>query len=98
MNEILLTVKVKVKEEYEFEAFSYMKELQKQTKQKDNGCLQYDLHTVQDQDATFYFIEKWENKELLDSHMKKDHFIDFQNLTKDKIESVEMNFLEHYKG
>lgn len=98
MSQVILTVKVKVKEEFEKEVYKSMQLLHKLTHKEDRGCLQYDLHRVKDETSSFFFFEKWESKEMLDEHMAKDHFINFQKENEEKIESVQMNFLEKYEG
>ena len=41
---------------------------------KEPGCLEYDLHKHIEADGVFAFIEKWETKEDLDSHLASEHF------------------------
>ena len=96
MSNVILVVKVKVKEEFEEQVYTFMKALHKLTHEFDEGCIQYDLHKVKDEKSTFCFIETWENQEALDAHMKKDHFTNFVEFTKDKTEAPEFTFLDKY--
>ncbi|MGB2079515.1 MAG: putative quinol monooxygenase, partial [Vibrio sp.] len=41
--------------------------------QKEAGCLQYNLHQDNQNPAHFVFIEKWESKAHLDTHLKGPH-------------------------
>lgn len=98
MSEVRLSVKVDVKEPYFDEVFDRVKELHSFTQKYDKGCLQYDLHTIKDKPVSFYLIERWENQQLLDEHMQKEHFVEFQSYSLDKVDNVEINFLEKYEG
>ncbi|AXW87653.1 antibiotic biosynthesis monooxygenase [Lonsdalea britannica] len=41
---------------------------------KEAGNLQYDLHAEIDKPGAFVFIERWKNKEALETHEKTAHF------------------------
>ena len=43
---------------------------------------------------SFTFIETWENQELLDKHMTKEHFLTFVKKVEDKLENLEIKKLE----
>ncbi|PAV06907.1 putative quinol monooxygenase [Methanosphaera cuniculi] len=60
------------------------------------GNIAYNLYENVE-DKTLTFIEKWESKEALESHMQTDAFIDFGKSTKDMLEEnlkVEIYFAE----
>lgn len=97
MNSVILVVNVKVKEPFVQEVYAFMKALHKLTHELDNGCIQYDLHQVKDQENHFCFIETWESQKLLDEHMQKDHFKNFVECTEGKIEDMQISFLEKYE-
>ena len=40
----------------------------------EKGCISYDLTHSQSDPSIYAFIEKWESKEILDAHMKTEHF------------------------
>lgn len=97
MSNVILSVKLKVKEDLVEEVYTFMKALVKLTKEEDKGCLQYDLHKVVGKNDEFCFIETWENQECLDEHCKKDHFINFMEYAEDKILEKEVSILEKYE-
>lgn len=97
MSNIILVVKVKVKEEFSNEVYTFMKALHKLTHELDSGCIQYDLHKIKDQVSTFCFIETWESQESLDEHMQKEHFKNFMEFTESKVEDMQIDFLEKYE-
>ncbi len=41
---------------------------------KDSGCLGYSFYQNILAKTEYIMVEKWENKELLDKHMKTEHF------------------------
>ncbi len=43
----------------------------------ENGCIEYNLYTPADEENSLLFVEKWEGKEYLDSHMNQPHFVGF---------------------
>ncbi|WP_072679425.1 putative quinol monooxygenase [Arcobacter sp. LA11] len=96
MSNIILVVKVKVKEEFTQEVYTFMKALHKLTHELDSGCIQYDLHKVKEEESMFCFIETWENQESLDEHMQKGHFKNFMEFTDGKVEEIKIDFLEKY--
>ena len=96
MSNIVLVVKIKVKEEFVEEVYPFMKALHKLTHELDAGCIQYDLHKVKEQEGIFCFIETWENQESLDAHMGKEHFKNFMEYSDGKIEDMKIDFLEKY--
>jgi quinol monooxygenase YgiN len=98
MSEVILVVDIEIKEQFFDEVFEKIKELHKLTHKLDKGCLQYDLHTIKDSPNKLFLIERWQNQELLDEHMQKSHFVQFQEFADGKIESVSMRFLDKYIG
>jgi len=43
----------------------------------EEGCIDYTLYNSTEEKDVLLFVEKWESKEFLDSHLKQQHFIDF---------------------
>ena len=70
MDNVILVVNIKVKEEFVDEVYAFMKALHKLTHELDSGCIQYDLHKVKEEENTFCFVETWENQESLDDVSK----------------------------
>jgi quinol monooxygenase YgiN len=58
---------------------------------KEEGCISYDLCEDIDNHNILTFIEKWENKQYLDAHMKTAHFIEIVPKLKDLRESSELS-------
>lgn len=97
MENVNLLVEVKVKDEFIEPVYTFMKALHKLTHELDEGCLQYDLLQSKDDKSKIFFIEKWENQDYLDRHMQKEHFKNFNEFTKDKIEDSKINFIDKYE-
>ncbi len=96
MSNVVLVVKVKVKEEFAEQVYPFMKALHKLTHEFDRGCIQYDLHEVKDEANTFCFIETWEDESCLIEHSQKEHFKNFMEFVDGKIEKMDKFFLEKY--
>lgn len=94
MKNIVIVAKVKVKEAFKDEILNDLKELHKNTHALDKGVLQYDLHQDLEDVNSFTFIETWENQELLDEHMQKEHFLSFVQKIDGKLENLEITKLE----
>lgn len=94
MSKIVIVAKIKVKEDFVEEVYSFLVDLHKSTHKNDFGCIQYDLHKDLEDKSSFTFIETWENTEVLDAHMQKEHFLSFVKNVEDKLESLEISKLE----
>jgi quinol monooxygenase YgiN len=94
MSKVVIVAKIKIKEEFKDEILNELKELHKSTHAFDSGCLQYDLHKNLEDSSSFTFVETWENQELLDEHMTKEHFFAFVKKVEDKLENLEISKLE----
>jgi quinol monooxygenase YgiN len=55
------------------------------------GCISYDLCEDIDNPNILTFIEKWENKQYLDAHMKTAHFVEIVPKLKDLRESSDLS-------
>ena len=94
MSKVVIVAKIKIKEEFKDEILDELKELHKSTHAFDSGCLQYDLHKDLEDSNSFTFVETWENQELLDAHMTKEHFLTFVKKVENKLENLEISKLE----
>ncbi len=94
MSKIVIVAKVKIKEEFVSEIYPLLVNLHNSTHKNDEGCIQYDLHKDLEDKNSFTFIETWENAELLDAHMQKEHFVSFVKSVEDKLENLEISKLE----
>jgi quinol monooxygenase YgiN len=45
---------------------------------KEEGCVQYDVHVSNGEPGRFVFYENWTSGEMLDRHLKSDHFRAFE--------------------
>ncbi len=65
---------------------------------KDEGCLGYTFYQNFLDKTEYIMVEKWESKELLDKHMKTEHFAKFgEYLKKVAIKLMEIEFIEEKK-
>lgn len=94
MSQIVIVAKVTIKEEFTQEVYPLLESLHKSTHANDFGCIQYDLHKDLENPNSFTFVETWENADLLDAHMQKEHFLSFVKSVEDKLENLEISKLE----
>ena len=94
MAQIVIIAKATIKKEFTNEIYILLESLHKSTHENDSGCVQYDLHKDLENENSFTFIETWESPELLDAHMKKEHFISFVQGVEDKLDNLEISKLE----
>lgn len=57
----------------------------------EQGCLQYDLHSDNENPVFFVFYENWESRELWQQHMKASHLADFKAATDGAVSNVTVN-------
>jgi len=96
MANISFIIKLKIKEEFTEEVYSFMKALHKLTHEFDEGIIQYDLYKVKEEENTFCFIETWENQEFYEAHSQKGHTKSFKEYLEGKFEDVQKVFLDKY--
>ncbi len=58
---------------------------------KEQGCIQYDLHQDNDNPEIFIFYEKWENRELWQTHMHSDHLKVYLDATDGSVVDFTLN-------
>jgi quinol monooxygenase YgiN len=58
---------------------------------KDAGCISYVLYQDQNDPSVFFFLETWENEELLNRHIGSDHFRAFTKATEGNVEQTEIH-------
>lgn len=95
MKNIVIVASIKVKDEFKNEVFNELTKLHAQTHKNDEGCIQYDLHKNLEDSNSFTFIETWENAELLDAHMQKEHFLSFVKNTENKLDNLVISKLKN---
>ncbi len=55
------------------------------------GCLQYDLHQDNENQAVFLFFENWENAGLWQSHMQSEHVSQYISITEGAVANFSVN-------
>jgi quinol monooxygenase YgiN len=93
LSKIIIVAKVTIKEEFTSEIFPLLVDLHKSTHENDKGCIQYDLHKNLEDKNSFTFIETWENMEVLDAHMRTEHFLSFVKSVENKLVSLDISKL-----
>jgi quinol monooxygenase YgiN len=61
------------------------------TTRAEKGCIDYNLYDPIDSENNLLFVEQWEGKEFLDSHLKQDHFKKFETDIEDLVESLDIS-------
>ena len=51
----------------------------------EEGCINYDLHEIADEDGRFLFYENWTSEELLRKHLGSAHICKYRENTADLI-------------
>ncbi len=57
------------------------------------GCIEYVLHQDNQDPFVLVFVERWESKDALESHIASEHFQAFSSATKHAVESLSINQL-----
>lgn len=73
MSKVTVVAVLKAKPEHLERTKAELEKMVEET-QKENGCINYDLHEKLDEPGTFLFHENWESQEALDKHMQTKHF------------------------
>ncbi len=60
---------------------------------KEKGCIQYNAYFKEDNLASIFFVEQWENQEAFDSHINSNHIKEYRTKTADMFISKNINFL-----
>lgn len=54
-----------------------------ETTRAEEGCIEYNLYDPVGSENILLFVEKWDGKEFLESHVQQDHFIKFGSAIED---------------
>ncbi|WP_353572407.1 putative quinol monooxygenase [Candidatus Albibeggiatoa sp. nov. BB20] len=57
----------------------------------EKGCINYDLHQDNENQAHFLFFENWESRELWQDHMGAQHLQDYLSATDGAVETFTVN-------
>ncbi|GFK92845.1 Putative monooxygenase [Fundidesulfovibrio magnetotacticus] len=60
----------------------------------DKGCIRYVLHKSQDDPRVFVFMEAWESRALLQSHLETEHIAAWRADAPELIESMDVKVLD----
>ena len=58
---------------------------------KEEGCIDYKVYNPLGKDSSFLFVEKWESKYFLETHLKQPHFIDFHKVIGDSMDKIKIS-------
>lgn len=58
------------------EFIALMKQLEENTKREDRGVIGYSLHQDMKDPNCIAMMEEWENEEVMEEHLSKQHFLD----------------------
>lgn len=61
----------------------------------EEGCIQYDLHRDNDNQAHFMFFESWESRELWQTHMNAPHLAAYLEATDGAVAEFTLNEMTH---
>lgn len=92
-NSLKIIARIQVKEENVDFVKNELLKLIEPTK-KEEGCLKYTLHQDINNPNIFMFYEIWENKELLEKHLKNEHLVNYMKVTEGMIEKFEITELK----
>lgn len=77
MKKLIVLARFKIQLGKEKEALSELTKLLEATR-KEEGCIQYDLHVLQNSPQEFMFYEVWTGLEALEKHRNTKHILDFR--------------------
>lgn len=84
-----LLAKITAKEEFAENIKEELSKLIKPSRAKE-GCLGYTMYTDNKKQNVFYFVEKWENKEVFSAHMSSALIQDYSLKAEGKILQLEL--------
>ncbi|SLN16973.1 putative quinol monooxygenase YgiN [Roseovarius albus] len=58
---------------------------------EETGCLQYDLHSDNENPSHFMFFENWKSRELWQTHMNAPHLSAYMTATEGAVESFTLH-------
>jgi quinol monooxygenase YgiN len=57
---------------------------------EEEGCIEYNLHAVNDDPGLFYFVEQWRSGEDLDIHLASAHVRESIDAVEGRIEQIDI--------
>ncbi len=61
----------------------------------EEGCINYDLHQDNENQAHFMFYENWQTRELWQTHMNNQHLADYMAATEGSVAEFILNEMTH---
>lgn len=92
MNTLTCIAKITVKEAHRNIVFSELTKIVLPTL-KEQGCINYDLHTDNENGNVFMFHENWESEQDLNNHLESAHIKECFSVIGEMLESVEITKL-----
>lgn len=90
---LTVVAKIKAKPEAAKTVHEELRKLIEPTCTKDKGCISYELYLDKHDPSLFFFLETWENEELLNRHLDSCHFKSFAQATDGLVEKSEVHLL-----
>ena len=91
MSKLTIAANIKAKTDQIELVKAELLKLVEQTRAKDTGCINYDLHQDNENPAHFFVFEIWESKELLQKHLDSEHFKACMAVTDGVLEEFTVN-------
>lgn len=92
MNILTCIAKITAQEEHKEIVLSELTKIIKPT-QKENGCINYDMHIDNENDSIIIFHENWESEQDLNAHLESSHIKECFDVIGEMLESVEISRL-----
>ncbi len=92
MNTLTCIAKITAQEEHKEIVLSELTKIINPT-QKENGCINYDLHIDNENDSIFIFHENWESEQDLNAHLESSHIKECFEVIGEMLDSVEISRL-----
>jgi len=92
MNILTCIAKIRAQEEHKEIVLSELTKIINPT-QKENGCINYDLHIDNENDSIFIFHENWESEQDLNAHLESSHIKECFEVIGEMLDSVEISRL-----
>jgi quinol monooxygenase YgiN len=93
MSQVTVVARFKAKADAVEKVREELLKLVEPTRQKDDGCINYDLHQDNNDPTVFFFLENWKSEELLNKHLNSEHINAYREATKGLIEHRDVNLL-----
>ena len=97
MHPIQVVARIKIRPDVVDKVQPELFKLVDQTREKDKGCIKYDLYQDNQDHSVFFFIEDWESESLLNQHLNSPHIKAYREATRGMIIQRELNLLTQVK-